>query len=439
MAIGRTFKEALQKGLRGLEIGVSGFARTRPRRRAHQGEAAHARPRPHLLRQARARPGLGARRDLPHDRDRPLVPRPDRSRSSSSRRSWRRACDSASPTRELLREAKRMGFSDVQLGAARGQTREARSAPRARRAGHRARLQARRHLRGRVRVAHALPLLDLRARGRGGAHRPPEGHDPRQRPQPHRPGDRVRLLLLPRLLRLQGGGLRDHHGQLQPGDGLDRLRHLRPALLRAAHLRGRAERRRDGEARRRGRPVRRPDAAEAGACRCTRPGVQILGTSPDAIDLAEDRKRFSALLAELGIPQPESGTAVSLEEAKAVAERIGYPVLVRPSYVLGGRAMAIVYDDEPPRGATCARRSRPRPSTRSCRPLPRGRLRGRRRRARRRRARGDRRHHAAHRGGRHPLRRLGVVLPPYKIAPRAPRDDPRLHARAWAWRSGARA
>ena len=76
-----------------------------------------------------------------------------------------------------------------------------------------------------------------------------------------------------------------------------------------------------------------------------RAGVPILGTSPDAIDLAEDRKRFSALLHELDIPQPESGTATSLEEAKVVADRIGYPVLVRPSYVLGGRAMAIVYDD----------------------------------------------------------------------------------------------
>jgi carbamoyl-phosphate synthase large subunit len=76
-----------------------------------------------------------------------------------------------------------------------------------------------------------------------------------------------------------------------------------------------------------------------------RAGVRILGTSPDAIDLAEDRKRFSALLTRLGIPQPESGTASSIEEAKQVAQRIGYPVLVRPSYVLGGRAMAIVYDE----------------------------------------------------------------------------------------------
>jgi carbamoyl-phosphate synthase large subunit len=77
-----------------------------------------------------------------------------------------------------------------------------------------------------------------------------------------------------------------------------------------------------------------------------RAGVKILGTQPDAIDLAEDRKRFSAFLTDLKIPQPESGTAISLLEAKDVAHRIGFPVLVRPSYVLGGRAMAIVYDDK---------------------------------------------------------------------------------------------
>ena len=75
-----------------------------------------------------------------------------------------------------------------------------------------------------------------------------------------------------------------------------------------------------------------------------RAGVKILGTPPDAIDLAEDRKRFSALLSELDIPQPEGGTATTLAEAREVAERIGYPVLVRPSYVLGGRAMSVVYD-----------------------------------------------------------------------------------------------
>ena len=75
-------------------------------------------------------------------------------------------------------------------------------------------------------------------------------------------------------------------------------------------------------------------------------GVPVIGTSPDSIDLAEDRKRFGALLDELKIPQPPAGTAVSFHEARTVAREITYPVLVRPSYVLGGRAMAIVYDEE---------------------------------------------------------------------------------------------
>ncbi len=74
-------------------------------------------------------------------------------------------------------------------------------------------------------------------------------------------------------------------------------------------------------------------------------GVPIWGTSPEAIDCAEDRERFGSLLRELDIPQPENGIARSLDEARAVAARIGYPLLVRPSYVLGGRAMAIVYDE----------------------------------------------------------------------------------------------
>jgi carbamoyl-phosphate synthase large subunit len=75
-------------------------------------------------------------------------------------------------------------------------------------------------------------------------------------------------------------------------------------------------------------------------------GVPIIGTSPDSIDLAEDRKRFSALLRDLNIPQPPNGTAVSPDEAKEIASEIGYPVVVRPSFVLGGRAMAIVYDEQ---------------------------------------------------------------------------------------------
>src|SRR5207244_10374432 len=73
--------------------------------------------------------------------------------------------------------------------------------------------------------------------------------------------------------------------------------------------------------------------------------VPILGTSPDAIDLAEDRERFQKLLRSIELRQPENGTAYSPAEAEAIAQRIGYPVVIRPSYVLGGRAMEIVHDN----------------------------------------------------------------------------------------------
>jgi len=74
-------------------------------------------------------------------------------------------------------------------------------------------------------------------------------------------------------------------------------------------------------------------------------GVNVLGTSPESIDLAEDRKQFREVMIKLGIPQPESGTAVTLNEALEIASKIGYPLMVRPSYVLGGRGMEVVYDE----------------------------------------------------------------------------------------------
>jgi carbamoyl-phosphate synthase large subunit len=80
------------------------------------------------------------------------------------------------------------------------------------------------------------------------------------------------------------------------------------------------------------------------ARRLKQAGVNMIGTAPESIDLAEDRQRFSQLLVALGIPQPHHGLAKSVEEAVAKAEQIGFPVVVRPSYVLGGRAMAIAYD-----------------------------------------------------------------------------------------------
>jgi len=75
-------------------------------------------------------------------------------------------------------------------------------------------------------------------------------------------------------------------------------------------------------------------------------GVKILGTSPETIDLAEDRDRFRKIMRELGIPQPESGMASNMEQALEIAADIGYPLIVRPSYVLGGRAMEVVHDEE---------------------------------------------------------------------------------------------
>ncbi len=75
-------------------------------------------------------------------------------------------------------------------------------------------------------------------------------------------------------------------------------------------------------------------------------GVNILGTTPETIDMAEDRDLFNAMMEKLDIPMPESGMAVNVDEALAIAKRIGYPLMVRPSYVLGGRGMEVVYDDE---------------------------------------------------------------------------------------------
>ena len=108
-----------------------------------------------------------------------------------------------------------------------------------------------------------------------------------------------------------------------------RLRHLRPAVFRAADRRGRDRpgppRAAERHAARLHRPIWRPDPAETVARRWPRAGIPILGTSADAIDIAEDRERFQVLLQKLGLRQPENGIARSAEQAEAIAERIGYP------------------------------------------------------------------------------------------------------------------
>ena len=146
------------------------------------------------------------------------------------------------------------------------------------------------------------------AAARGPARRPAERDDPRLGPEPDRPGDRVRLLLRARRDDRARVRPRRGDGQLQPGDGLDRLRHLRPAVLRAADARGRARDRRGRAARGRDRPVRRPDAAQArgGAGGGGRAAARHVA---EAIDLAEDRGRFGALLERLGLKAPPYATA----------------------------------------------------------------------------------------------------------------------------------
>ena len=147
-------------------------------------------------------------------------------------------------------------------------------------------------------------------------------------------------------------------------------------------------------------------------------GYKILGTPFDAVDLAEDRERFGGLLAELEIRCPEWGIAATGPEAVALAERIGYPVLVRPSYVLGGRAMRVCHS---PDDVVRAFDGRAGPDAR--RPLPRERDRDRRRRAERRRGHLRRRGHAARRGGRRAFGRLRLRAA--CAVARAPTQPPR--------------
>ena len=168
-------------------------------------------------------------------------------------------------------------------------------------------------------------------------------------------------------------------------------------------------------------------------------GVTIVGTSPAAIHLAEERGAFGRVLADAGLPAPKYGMATSFADAHRIADEIGYPVMVRPSYVLGGRGMEIVYDDASARGLHRAgHRDRPRPPG-AGRPVHRRRGRDRRRRAVRRRGALPRRRDGAHRGGRHPLRRLVLRAAADHARCLGDRPDPHRHRGDRPRRRGARA
>ena len=295
---------------------------------------------------------------------------------------------------------------------------------------------------------------------RGRAQRPQEGDHPRRRPEPHRPGHRVRLLLLPRLLRARRCRLRVDHGQLQPGDRVDRLRHLRPALFRAA----------DGGGRARDRARRAVGGHAAGVI------VQFGGQTPlklasalaggqgaDPRHLARhDRpRRGPRPLPEADRPSSacasrRTASPIRSSRRALIAGELGLPLVIRPSYVLGGRAMEIVRDEEQlsdyllgtlpelvplgrqgalPQRQDRADQHRARQEPAAVRPLPVRRDRGRRRCARRRQGRLHRRHHGAHRGGRHPFRRLRLLAAAPLAVAGGDRGAGAADRADWRWRS----
>ena len=224
MAIGRTFKESLLKALRSLETGRKvGSQKLEP----DQIREKLIVPNPDRLLYLRFafERGLSVEEAYQYTRIDPWFLRQVREVSQLS--TGLRGAELADIPPVQLKQAKRLGFSADRFHGCR-------CSPTASGSQAAAGLQAGRHLRGRVRVLHALPLFHLRAAVRGRTVREKKDRDPGQRSQSDRPGHRVRLLLLPRLLRPQGRRLRDHHGELQSRDRLYRLRHFRSTLLRAA-------------------------------------------------------------------------------------------------------------------------------------------------------------------------------------------------------------
>ena len=269
MAIGRTFQESLQKALRGLETGVDGLDEKTTDREVIETELGDPGPERIWYVADAFRCGIIVRGDPALNAHRSLVPGADRGPGAagdgidghapgqpgratrcapSSARAFPTAawprCSAASETRRCARAAMRSGVRPVYK---RVDTCAAEFA---------------------TNTAYMYSTYEEECEAAPTAAQ--ENHGAGRRPQPHRPGHRVRLLLRACRARDARGRLRDHHGQLQPGDRFDRLRHLRPPVLRAADAGRRARDRGRGEALRRDRAVRRPDAAQAGA----RPGSQ---------------------------------------------------------------------------------------------------------------------------------------------------------------------
>ena len=222
-------------------------------------------------------------------------------------------------------------------------------------------------------------------------------------PEPDRPGHRVRLLLRARRDDRARVRPRRGDGQLQPGDGLDRLRHVGPAVLRAAHARGRAGDRRGRAARGRDRVLRRPDAAAARR----RPGSGRRDAARHAARGDRPRRGPRPLRRAAGAAEAQGAAVRAGPDAGGGARRRARGSASRCSCARPTCSAGARWSSPTTRTMLADYFERTQPAGRDLpRPLPRERDRGRRRRDLRRRGRLDRRHHAARRGGRHPLRRL---------------------------------
>ena len=247
MAIGRTFKEAFLKGVRSLELGKEGLLFRRPQMDENEEEAGSSDDEDTELRRKLV---------IPTDRRMWALFRAldkgwdiEKLHELTNMDPWflqqfkelvelRKTAEMVGlrdMSYDLMRTLKRAGFGDGELADILG-VNEIGGAREAQRAEAEDLVQAHRHLRGGVRVVYAVHVQQLRARVRSRPDRQAEGDHPRQRSEPYWPGHRVRLLLLPCRVWFQEGRVRDRDGQLQPRDGVDRLRHRRPVVLRAAHL-----------------------------------------------------------------------------------------------------------------------------------------------------------------------------------------------------------
>ncbi len=405
MAIGRTFQESLQKALRGLEVGADGLDEKTTDLELIDAELGDPGPDRIWYVADAFRCGWTVDAGPGRDPDRPVVPGRDRGPGAAGTGARgadaRLALDRGAPRAQALRVLRPAARETA------GRDRRRRPCP-ARRARRPAGVQAGRHLRRRVRDEDRLHVLDLRGGVRGRPDRPREDHGPRRRAEPHRAGHRVRLLLRARRPGAPRGRVRDHHGQLQPRDRLDRLRHLRPALLRAAHARGRARDRRQGAAARGDRPVRRPDAAQAGA----RPGARRRsdhrhvaghdrrGRGPRAVPEAADRARAAA-------------AAEPHRAHRAGGARGGAGDRLPAGRAAELRARRARHGDRPRAAGARALHARGGEGLErlagAARPVPERRRRGRRRRGERRPPGPDRRDHGAHRAGGRALRGFGLL------------------------------